>query len=309
MSDLAVMLHPDDLDIKIMRELESPASFRWNVRESYASIAKKLGIDEETVGRRVERVRQAGVFQGWELIVNPHIIGRESASMELDVDPELSKEAVVEKLKLMEGVVSILNFNGRHLQVGLYFRNRKSLERQVALILSICGSKDSLLLDVDFPSFHLRMTSTDWLILNSLRKNPRVKLADLARDIAVSTRTLNRRMSRMIEGYAFFLHTAMDLRRLGGLACRLLIQSGNPAKKRAADEAILKKLNKIEWIYTVSDNYSMFVMHCENTAEADQISGWASGMSGIDRATMDIIDDQITVQDWLDEEIEGRISL
>jgi DNA-binding Lrp family transcriptional regulator len=67
----------DDLQVRILRELTSPASFRWNVRESYASIGKKLGVDAETVRKRVKRARERGFLQSWRLIPNPDALGEE----------------------------------------------------------------------------------------------------------------------------------------------------------------------------------------------------------------------------------------
>ena len=71
-----------------MGELTSPGSFRWDIRESYASIAAKIGVDEETVRRRVNRARQSGFLKGWQLLLNPHLIGLESAGAQLEVDDE-----------------------------------------------------------------------------------------------------------------------------------------------------------------------------------------------------------------------------
>jgi DNA-binding Lrp family transcriptional regulator len=201
-----------------------------------------------------------------------------------------------------------LSFHGRQLQVGFYYRNEKALARQISLMESICGCKGSMLWNVSFPPFRLKMSRTDWIILDALRKDPRTKLSDLAREVKVSTRTLNRRLEQMIQGYVFFLHAAIDLKKLGGLACRMLLYCEDPVKKRIIDDSILTKFNKIEWMYTVSNQYSMFVMHCENTAEAEGISSWVKSLEGVREVRMDIIEEQITVSEWLEEEIEMHLS-
>jgi len=64
------LYRPDRLDAGILRELQNPAS-RWNVRKSFARIAKRLQVDEETVRRRVDRMEALGVVQGWTIIPNP----------------------------------------------------------------------------------------------------------------------------------------------------------------------------------------------------------------------------------------------
>lgn len=304
-SVFTAVIHPDELDRKIMRELESPGSLRWNVRESYSSIAKRLGVDEETVRKRVLKVRQSGVLQGWELVINPHLVGRESASIELSVQTA-SKESAISELRLVDGVVSILSFHGAGLQVGFYYRSEKGMGRQVRLMEAVCGCKGTMLWKVTFPSFDLEMRPTDWLILDALRRDPRTRLSELAGSLNLSTRTLSRRLDRMVAGYAFFLHASIDVKKLGGLACRLLLYCRDQEKKRAVDDAIIARFDKIEWLYTVSEEYSMFVMHCENTAEAEEMESWVKGQEGVDEVRVDVIEEQVTVQEWLGEEIETR---
>ncbi len=248
------MVQPDSLDRRIMRELESPGSLQWNIRESFSSIARKVGVDEETVRNRVARMREARILKGWELVINPHLIGRESASLELEVQNASAKNAAIEQIKLIDGVISILDFHGASLQVGIYYRHERALAKQISLMESICGCKHSMLWNVTFPPCELKMTKTDWVMLNILRKDPRKKLADIAFDAKASTRTVNRRLNLMVERYAFFLHALIDLKKVGGLAYRMLLYSKEPRKKEKIDELIADKIGeKVEWSYTFSE--------------------------------------------------------
>jgi DNA-binding Lrp family transcriptional regulator len=75
----------DSLDARIFSELSGAGSYQWDVRQSYSSIARKLEVDEETVRRRILRAEQRGLLGGWELVLNPYLIGREPVAMELKV--------------------------------------------------------------------------------------------------------------------------------------------------------------------------------------------------------------------------------
>jgi DNA-binding Lrp family transcriptional regulator len=291
-----------------MRALESPGSLQWNIRESYASIAKKLGVDEETIRKRVARVRQGGILKEWQLVINPHLMGRESASVDLQVEDSSTKRLAITRIRLIEGVISILDLHGQRLQVGIYYRHEHELARQLLLMESICGGKYSMLWNIVFPPCELKMTRTDWVLLSILRNDPRRRLTDIALDANASTRTVNRRLKLMVAGYAFFLHAEIDFKKLGGLAYRMLLHFNDPGKKAKADELVLAEIEKIEWSYTLSEEYSMFILHCENVAEAENISNFARNLDGLREFRMDIIDDQITVHDWIDEEIELRAS-
>ncbi|MHB8568295.1 MAG: Lrp/AsnC family transcriptional regulator [Nitrososphaerales archaeon] len=303
------MVQPDPLDRKIMRELESPVSLQWNVRESLSSVAKKVGVDEETVRRRVEQMRRAGILTGWQLIVNPHLIGRDSASLELDVQNATPKNKVIDQIRLVDGVISILDFQGPSLQVGIYYKNERMLTKQISLMESICGCKHSMFWNVFFPVCKLKMTKTDWVLLEILRNNPRRKLAEIALDAKLSTRTVTRRLNLMVENYTFFLHALIDLKKVGGLAYRMLLYSKDPDKKSKIDESVASKIEEnIEWAYTLSDEYSMFALYCENVTQAREISDFISKIDGVSTLRMDIIENQITIHDWIDDEITAKIS-
>jgi DNA-binding Lrp family transcriptional regulator len=303
------LVQPDILDRRILRELESPLSLQWNVRESLSSIAKKVHVDEETVRRRVDIMRKAGILIGWQLILNPHLIGRESASLELEVKNGSPKKKILEQIRLLDGVISILDLQGQNIQVGIYYRNELMLEKQIALMESLCDCKHSMFWKVVFPTYGVKMTTTDWRLLNILRKDPRRKIGEIAAEAKISTKTVTRRLNMMVERYAFFLHALINLKKVGGLGYRLLIQTSDSEKKAEIDETILKRVEEnLEWSFTFSDEYSMFVFYCENSAEAKEISESVGKLDGVNTFRMDIIEEQITIQDWIDEEIALKIS-
>ncbi len=66
---------PDTLDLRIMKEIGTPQSMQWNVRESYSSIAKRVGVDEETVRKKIKRQEKLGAIQGWRAVIHPNLIG------------------------------------------------------------------------------------------------------------------------------------------------------------------------------------------------------------------------------------------
>ena len=81
---LAISSSSDDLQFKILRELTSPNWISWDRRQSYASLGRKLGADEEAVRIRLKRLSESGFLHGWQLIINPHLIGLELGSVMLD---------------------------------------------------------------------------------------------------------------------------------------------------------------------------------------------------------------------------------
>ena len=116
-------------------------------------------------------------------------------------------------------------------------------------------------------------------------------------------------LSLIVERYAFFLHALIDLKKVGGLAYRMLLYSNKPEKKEKTDELIADKIGeRIEWSYTFSEEYSMFALYCESVVEAKDIADLVRNADGLSSLRMDIIENQITIQDWIDDEIKMKVS-
>src|SRR5579863_6165918 len=67
----------DNLYSRILRELYSPAWLRKSGRESYVGLAKKLGIDDQTVRTTIGRMQKSGFLKAWSVTLNPHVLGME----------------------------------------------------------------------------------------------------------------------------------------------------------------------------------------------------------------------------------------
>jgi hypothetical protein len=100
----------DDLDVKIIKELGSPNSLQWNIRESYSNIAKRVGVDEETVRRRLKRAEERGSLPGWKMMVNPHFLKCEAVGLDLEVGDEEKKDRAIAEVRRVDGVIKILAY-------------------------------------------------------------------------------------------------------------------------------------------------------------------------------------------------------
>jgi DNA-binding Lrp family transcriptional regulator len=300
------MWSPDELDIQIIKAMASPSAFQWDPRITYAQVAKGLAVDEETVRKRLRHMNEVGFLQGWQLILNPILLGRMAAIVELHVgDPE-SKTEVIPRLSLLEGVTLIDDFYGSELAIHLLYENEEALTRQVQLIASLCGCPTPLWWRLGFPPCELTPTKTDWRIIQTLLPNARAKLSDVARDLQLSTRTVKRRMKRLVNGNAFYLDPLLDLEKIVGVRCRFWITC-KTSEKQAVDTKVLSGLKRILSTHTAPQEYSLFVAHCVNAAEVQEISNWLGKLDGVKevRANMEV--EHIHVRGWLAEEIERRV--
>lgn len=287
--------------------MASPHSFQWDVRISYANVAKDLAIDEETVRNRLRRMSEAGFLQGWQLILNPILLGREAAIVELEVNGPETKAEVIPRLGSLEGVTLINDFYGSELAVHLLYESEDALTRQVQLIASLCRCPTPVWWRLGFPSCELTPTKADWRIVQALRMNARGSLSDVAHSLQLSPRTVKRRMKRMVEGNAFYLDPLLNVGMVGGVRCRFWIVC-DAGKKQAVDAKVMSTLKRIISTHTAPQEYSLFVVHCANASELQEISLWLRKQDGVKEVRSNIDVEHVHVQGWIAGEIEKRLS-
>ena len=295
------------MDIQIIKALASPSSFQWDVRISYARVAAGLDIDEETVRNRLKHMNDVRFLCGWQLILNPALLGREAAIVELHVGDLESKPEVISRLKLLEGVMLIDDLYGKELAVLTLYENPSTLERQVRLFASLCGNPAPVSWKLVFPPCGLTPTRTDWRIVEALRRDGRGRLSDVARNLRLSTRTVKRRMMQLVDEHAFYLDPILDLRNVGGIRCRFWVTS-EASWKKSVDKAILSGLRRVISTHTAPEEYSLFIAHLSNLSEAQDRLLWMKQLGGVRDVRSTIEVEHIHVQEWVKHEIEKRLS-
>lgn len=99
----------DERDKKIIDML------RENSRRPFTEIADEIGVSEATIRKRVERLEDEGVIEGYTVEVNPEELGYGTvALLGLDVEPEKLLEAS-ERIAKIEEVKSVSTCTGDHM--------------------------------------------------------------------------------------------------------------------------------------------------------------------------------------------------
>lgn len=288
--------------------MASPSTYGSHLRPTYSDIAKRLGIDEETVRVRVRQARRAGTILGWHLLLNPHLLGREATDAILEVDDPSSKRTMISQIRLIDEVVMIMDFYERPLRVVFYHENDRDRERRLGLIKSICEDKNPTYWQAEFAPCNVELKRTDWKILKALRRNPMQSNAEIAKEVKVSTRTVNRRLSFMTEARAIYSYGTNDVKRTPGMTYFFLVNFANEAKKREVDGKILSGLGNLVFVDTRDRQYSVYTAVFRNIGEADETHRWIKSLDGAENTRMSMMREIISVQDWLDKEIDKHLN-
>ena len=212
------------------------------------------------------------------------------------------------KIRRLDGVHSIVDFRGKELAVLMYYENSDSLEKKVKQIEAICQSQRLALWNSPFPRPDLHMKKLDWKIANTMREDSWRDLDDVAKQLGLSTRTVQRSLSALKEGKAIFVHRPPNADSVTGLMCNFLVYFSDAEKKRAGDYVVHSTFHRIGASDTSPAEFSIFGISCQNFTEADKVTEKLRAIDGVRSVKMRIIKEIILVQDWLQKEIEKRIS-
>ena len=300
----------DNLPLRILRELASPfhGTIGSYLRPTYSDIAKKLGVDEETVRVRFRQAQKSGSIIGWQIAINPSLLGRKATSVLLEVNDPSTKPTMISQIKLIDEVILIMDFYENPLRVVFNHENDRDMERRLALIRAICGDKSSIAWQVGFAPCYAKLKKTDWEILKVLHEDPMQSNAEIAKELRVSARTVKRRISFMTETKAIYSFARGNVNRMPGMAYFFLLDCANEKKKHEVDEIILARLENAIYVDTRNKQYSTYSAVFRNVSEADEVYRWIKSLDGGEKTRMSMMREIISVPDWFDKEIDKHLN-
>ena len=277
---------------------------RWNVRRYYADVARKLGVDEETVRNRLKRLKESGFLVGWRIFPNPSLFGRSSVMQHLTFDGPATKERAMSRLMRMDGVVVIASFYGDSLLATLFDDRGRPASRRLAALGSKSGPVEWH--GMSLPSVTFRMTPTDWGILGLMLRNAERSVAEVAEELKVSVKTVKRRLDRMMAGSAIFVVPSIDQSKSTGVSYQVVVDSAE-GRKSEVDMLVSSRIRKLVFKAADSSDTLIFGFSGKNVAEGKELLSWLTKEPAVRSARINMIEEVVYVFDWLEREI-GRLA-
>lgn len=301
----------DSVDVKIFRALMmGGGSFFGNdVRRSYRSISARLGVTEDTVRNRVEKFRSDGMIRAWRVGVNPGVFGRQASYFFFDVRPPSSKEDVIRKVKLVDGVLFILSYFGDHLGVHITYESEKALRRKRELISRMSNSDEVISVRVSYPNPAVRLTQTDWNLIGSLKKNPRRSFSEIGKALRISSRTAKRRIERLISTGVIYTLPDIDVKAISGVVvASLSVYYSDPALAQKTAGAIVSRFEDYLLLFHAGDSeHSWLGFALPNVAKANEIERWVKDMDGVRGTSLRLVEGFVNlVEEALDGDLRKR---
>ncbi len=291
----------DKLDVRIVRELlqGEPSLSLWpgraGARPGMAALSRKLGVAESTLRKRCERL--SGFVTGWSLMVNPGLLDAKWGAVWLQVPAEVPKRDAVEKLTFIDDMLVIVNYASRCLAGAFLYPDGTTLDAKVRQIQRLLDCEESISTDIPVPPCGIAFSRTDLRIIASRQGDMTTSNADVAAELGVSSRTVKRRLARLVEERAVWPIASLNVRALEGrVYADLLVVCRDPDSRAKTEAQILTLVDDYLFFHARFVGLSQFSLMLPGVPLARSILDRVTRMGGVRLARFDFVEDWVETQ-------------
>ena len=287
----------DSLDVGIIREMvldPSSTNIQWDIRRSFRKIAQKLGTSDDTVRYRLKAMED-GVLRGWRLGINPRLLGYSTAFFFFDVNPEGIKPDVLQEVRKQPGVMWYVNYFGNFVGAMMAHRDLEALEAIQGRLSKAAQARVFFRNAASFPKCSLTLSEMDWRIIESIQREPRKAYSLVARQLHTSSRTIRRRLDRMIRERALYVLPDLDFKELEGeVSVSFNVFYASPEAKVGVDREVMARFSDRIVVAQLNDfDQGFFEFVLQNLSKIDEVKAAVSAIPGVKmvsaRAMLDLV--------------------
>ena len=185
----------DELDMKVLNSLSR------NCRVSYSSLGNEIGLTAKSVKARVEKMQSSDVIDSFITKVSPLVLGYTKVCVlivRISNKKEAHQKYIERSLSLLGDIFDRIDGLGN---ISIFvLAIKKEAEEKLELLADVVG-QDVLMQNqtITFPCVREQPTYTDFKIMRCLLASPRMEISDIAEEISMSSKTVSRRLGKMIE--------------------------------------------------------------------------------------------------------------
>ncbi len=183
----------DDIDTKILFNLLRDG------RMTQRLIAKNLGISAQTLNYRITKLTEDGVVKNYTVHATPALYGKITSIVAFSSDVDVETDYFI-KVSCLERITLF----------GLYGDTIDEVDQKIAKISKTMGEpvmKYTPLAE----RYRANSNSIDMLIVDQLRKSPKAKIADIAKELNLPSMRVKRRYSFLIKNRLISVIPIIDL--------------------------------------------------------------------------------------------------
>ena len=305
----------DELDLAILRRMYRNGLVNLagiDPRLNATRVARSLGIGRARVAARLQAWRASGFLQNYSVWLNPAYIGWHGAWVALRVDRSSAKAELFRRASWVDGVVSGMDYLGEWVSLSVVAPDPASLERRVGLLRNLGGVVDAEPpLPWRVPEPRRALTPLDIRIVRALRQHPTATLGAIARRVGVSTRTMTRKYSALIEDWAVWFVPMFDFRRIARPVVALTVKvaagtAHEPVVRRirAQFPLMLESASGVVGIEAAANEMFLAVV-LPSIAVLEELEQLARSPPGVTYVETNVIVRMYDFPDWFDRHLDS----
>jgi len=181
----------------------------WNSRTPYRDLAETFKMSVNSIHKRVKTMVNLGILDKFVSTLSFNAFKPTPSNVVMFGDSKAKNvKGLIEKLGTNENIYSVSQHSGNLFIIHAYLRNLSELESIVSFVkqtaeipelkVGLDSSPMQLVTEVDLTR-EINLSTTDFLIANALKDNSRKSVVEIAAEVGVSTKTVRRRLDRLIE--------------------------------------------------------------------------------------------------------------
>jgi len=183
----------------------------WNSRIPYRELAEPFKMSVNSIHKRVKAMVNLGILDKFVTTLNFRVFKPTPSNVVMFGDSKAKNiKGLIEKLGANENIYTVSQHSGNLFIVHAYIRNSSDLEPLVSFIkqkaeipelkVGLEGTPMQPVPDID-TTREVKLSNTDFLIVNALKENSRKTIVEIAEEVGVSTKTVRRYLDRLIENH------------------------------------------------------------------------------------------------------------
>jgi DNA-binding Lrp family transcriptional regulator len=308
-------LVPEPLDLAILREMYRGGAANlagMDPRLNATRIARNLRTGRARVAARLKLWQDTHFLTRYDVWLNPALFGFQGAWVAIQVASPRVKPELFERIGLIDGVVSGLEYLGDWMSVGFVTPDAASLERTLGLVRGLSGVIGLLPPDVwALPTPRRELSPLDVRIVQALRERPASTLSETARRVGISTKTMTRRYTQLIDDWDVWFVPVFDFRAIAWPVVFVELRLNGAATR----DAILRQI-RARYFFTLnfessqvgpqlgSDRHVLVVLP-PSAAHLEEVEQFLRSLKGVGDAELTVIVRSRSFPNWFDRHLES----
>lgn len=301
----------DSLDTRLVRELSQGRNVGlvWgDINPAYGEMAGRLGVSQATIRERMKKMRASGMLRLFPIQANPELLGLSMGAALIDFPAPASKEDLLRKVALVDGVLLMVLHVGPSLGIIYYYEDEAARRKKVELISRICSATASVSTRIPYPKCITSLSRLDWEIIRAMQRDRSVPAQHVSKELGISEKTLKRHVKRLIEGWAISTLISTDVDPLRGtVTANLIVYYSSPDLRQAADSVLLKELDEYLFFPGLWSDYSAYSLFLPSIPEANRILDRTRRTPGVAGARIELVEERVECYSILIEQVERKL--